>query len=78
MQMRPRSIGNRPSHHLPLANDRLSQFPITALREIKLMKLLSHENVLRLEDMAVEHPTNQKSSTFLSSPILPPNRICPG
>ncbi|KAI1433509.1 kinase-like protein [Xylaria sp. CBS 124048] len=30
-------------------------FPITALREIKLLKLLSHQNVLRLEDMAVEH-----------------------
>ncbi|KAM0447964.1 hypothetical protein ACHAPV_006374 [Trichoderma viride] len=32
-------------------------FPITALREIKLLKLLSHPNILRLEDMAVEHPT---------------------
>ncbi|KAF7543745.1 hypothetical protein G7046_g9937 [Stylonectria norvegica] len=32
-------------------------FPITALREIKLLKLLSHKNILRLEDMAVEHPT---------------------
>ncbi|KAL2753879.1 hypothetical protein ACRALDRAFT_1056243 [Sodiomyces alcalophilus JCM 7366] len=31
-------------------------FPITALREIKLLKMLSHENILRLEDMAVEHP----------------------
>ncbi|KAI1201025.1 kinase-like protein [Nemania serpens] len=30
-------------------------FPITALREIKLLKLLSHKNVLQLEDMAVEH-----------------------
>ncbi|KAI1261308.1 kinase-like protein [Xylariaceae sp. FL1019] len=30
-------------------------FPITALREIKLLKLLSHKNVLHLEDMAVEH-----------------------
>lgn len=78
VQTRPRPIGNQLSRPLPLANDRPSQFPITALREIKLMKLLSHENVLRLEDMAVEHPTNQKSSTFLSGPILPLNRICPG
>ena len=31
-------------------------FPITALREIKLLKLLSHKNVLELEEMAVEHP----------------------
>lgn len=38
------------------------QFPITALREIKLLKLLSHKNVLRLEDMAVEHPA--RSSGF--------------
>jgi serine/threonine-protein kinase BUR1 len=31
-------------------------FPITALREIKLLKMLSHDNVLRLEEMAVERP----------------------
>jgi serine/threonine-protein kinase BUR1 len=37
-------------------------FPITALREIKLLKLLSHPNVLRLEDMAVEHPARSTSS----------------
>lgn len=29
-------------------------FPITALREIKLLKMLSHPNILRLEEMAVE------------------------
>jgi len=29
-------------------------FPITALREVKLLKMLSHPNVLRLEEMAVE------------------------
>ncbi|QIW99016.1 hypothetical protein AMS68_004534 [Peltaster fructicola] len=29
-------------------------FPITALREVKLLKLLSHKNILRLEEMAVE------------------------
>ncbi|KAF2638935.1 Pkinase-domain-containing protein [Massarina eburnea CBS 473.64] len=31
-------------------------FPITALREIKLLKMLSHENCLKLEEMAVERP----------------------
>lgn len=31
-------------------------FPITALREIKLLKMLSHGNVLKLEEMAVERP----------------------
>ena len=29
-------------------------FPITALREVKLLKMLSHPNVLHLEEMAVE------------------------
>jgi hypothetical protein len=42
----------------------LIQFPITALREIKLLKLLSHPNVLKLEEMAVEH--SQKGSTLLA------------
>ncbi|KAK4193094.1 CMGC/CDK protein kinase [Podospora australis] len=37
-------------------------FPITALREIKLLKLLSHPNILRLEDMAVEHPARTNES----------------
>jgi serine/threonine-protein kinase BUR1 len=40
----------------------LKQFPITALREIKLLKLLSHENILKLEEMAVEHA--QKGGKF--------------
>ncbi|KYK56798.1 Serine/threonine-protein kinase bur-1 [Drechmeria coniospora] len=43
-------------------------FPITALREIKLLKLLSHPNVLRLEDMAVEHPT--RSTDKRKKPII--------
>jgi len=33
-------------------------FPITALREIKLLKILSHINILRLEEMAIEHARN--------------------
>jgi hypothetical protein len=40
----------------------VAQFPITALREIKLLKLLSHKNILRLEDMAVEHPSRAGKS----------------
>lgn len=43
-------------------------FPITALREIKLLKLLSHKNILRLEDMAVEHPS--KSTDKRKKPIV--------
>jgi len=34
-------------------------FPITALREIKLLKMLSHDNVLKLEEMAVERPKTE-------------------
>ena len=30
------------------------QFPITAIREIKLLKALSHPNILQLREMAVE------------------------
>lgn len=33
---------------------RKQQFPITALREIKILKMLSHVNVLQLEEMAIE------------------------
>ncbi|KAI8283198.1 Serine/threonine-protein kinase [Colletotrichum sp. SAR11_240] len=43
-------------------------FPITALREIKLLKLLSHKNVLQLVDMAVEHP--QRASDKRKRPIM--------
>ncbi|KAI1449793.1 Pkinase-domain-containing protein [Annulohypoxylon stygium] len=43
-------------------------FPITALREIKLLKLLSHKNVLRLEDMAVEH--HSKMTDKRKRPIM--------
>lgn len=39
-----------------------SQFPITALREIKLLKTLSHVNVLTLTKMAIERPTTSKDN----------------
>ncbi|KAL1851436.1 serine/threonine protein kinase, CMGC, CDC2/CDK subfamily [Diaporthe australafricana] len=50
-------------------------FPITALREIKLLKLLSHKNVLRLEDMAVEHPARstdkrKKPVVYMATPYM--------
>lgn len=32
----------------------VGKFPITALREIKLLKMLSHPNILQLREMAVE------------------------
>ncbi|RYP73268.1 hypothetical protein DL771_003697 [Monosporascus sp. 5C6A] len=43
-------------------------FPITALREIKLLKLLSHKNILRLEEMAVEH--HSKMTDKRKRPIM--------
>jgi len=39
-----------------LTHNEKDGFPITALREIKLLKMLSHDNVLRLEEMSVERP----------------------
>lgn len=40
--------------HIKGCTEDMTQFPITALREIKLLKMLSHVNILRLEEMAVE------------------------
>ena len=47
-------------------------FPITALREIKLLKQLDHINVLKLEEMSVERPKNatKKSSMFMVTPYM--------
>ncbi|KAL9623257.1 MAG: hypothetical protein Q9160_002364 [Pyrenula sp. 1 TL-2023] len=39
-------------------------FPITALREIKLLKQLDHVNVLKLEEMAVDHPKGDRKTRF--------------
>ncbi|MCJ1373550.1 serine/threonine protein kinase, CMGC, CDC2/CDK sub [Loxospora ochrophaea] len=48
-------------------------FPITALREIKLLKMLSHPNVLKLEEMAVEHPKSEgrkKAIMYMVTPYM--------
>lgn len=37
-------------------------FPITALREVKLLKMLSHPNILHLEEMAVERQQGSQPS----------------
>lgn len=39
------------------------KFPITSLREIKILKALSHKNIIRLMEMAVE----RKSTGFTHS-----------
>lgn len=40
-------------------------FPITALREVKLLKMLSHPNILRLEEMAVERQQGELRTEML-------------
>ncbi|PYH94985.1 Pkinase-domain-containing protein [Aspergillus ellipticus CBS 707.79] len=48
-------------------------FPITALREIKLLKMLSHTNILRLREMAVERSKGEgrkKPSMYMVTPYM--------
>ncbi|MCJ1275659.1 serine/threonine protein kinase, CMGC, CDC2/CDK sub [Puttea exsequens] len=48
-------------------------FPITALREIKLLKMLSHPNVLKLEEMAIERPKGEgrkKAILYMITPYM--------
>lgn len=40
-------------------------FPITALREVKLLKMLSHPNILRLEEMVVERQQGSLRSAVM-------------
>ena len=48
-------------------------FPITALREIKLLKMLDHENILNLEEMAVERTKGEgrkKAIMYMVTPYM--------
>jgi serine/threonine-protein kinase BUR1 len=48
-------------------------FPITALREIKLLKMLSHRNILQLKEMAVERSKGdgrKKPSMYMVTPYM--------
>ncbi|RAL05666.1 CDC2/CDK family serine/threonine-protein kinase [Aspergillus ibericus CBS 121593] len=48
-------------------------FPITALREIKLLKMLSHTNILHLREMAVERSKGEgrkKPSMYMVTPYM--------
>ncbi|KAI9371134.1 kinase-like domain-containing protein [Aspergillus egyptiacus] len=46
-------------------------FPITALREIKLLKMLSHTNIMRLREMAVERSKGRKKpSMYMVFPYM--------
>ncbi|KAJ5584090.1 uncharacterized protein N7459_003890 [Penicillium hispanicum] len=48
-------------------------FPITAIREIKILKVLSHPNVLQLKEMAVERNKGEgrkKPSMYMVTPYM--------
>ena len=49
-------------------------FPVTALREIKLLKMLSHPNILKLEEMAVEKNKEavgrKKATVYMATPYM--------
>ena len=48
-------------------------FPVTALREIKLLKMLSHPNILKLEEMAMERTKGEgrkKATVYMVTPYM--------
>lgn len=48
-------------------------FPITSLREIKLLKMLSHPNILRLDEMVTEYPKKdgkKKAIMYMVTPYM--------
>ena len=51
---RSKRTGNIVALKKILMHNEKEGFPITALREVKLLKMLSHPNILKLEEMAVE------------------------
>ncbi|KAL8665857.1 MAG: hypothetical protein Q9202_001980 [Teloschistes flavicans] len=54
-----------------LVHDEKEGFPITALREIKLLKMLSHPNILRLEEMAVERSKGEGRKKAIMHMVTP-------
>ena len=53
---------------LDLSKQEFDGFPLTAIREIKLLKMLKHENIIRLLDIIMSKPGSQnqyRGSTFL-------------
>lgn len=48
-------------------------FPVTAIREIKLLKMLSHPNILKLEEMAIERIKGEgrkKATMYMVTPYM--------
>lgn len=54
-----------------LTHNEKDGFPITALREIKLLKMLAHDNVLKLEEMAVERPKSEGRKRAILYMVMP-------
>lgn len=54
-----------------LVHNEKDGFPVTAIREIKLLKLLSHVNVLRLEEMAIERPKTKERKKAIMYMVTP-------
>ena len=48
-----------------LAFCRCAQFPITAIREIKILKALRHPNVVSLKDVVSSHMPGKEGDVFL-------------
>ena len=57
-----RRTGNIVALKKILMHNEKEGFPITALREVKLLKMLSHPNILTLEEMAVERQQRTQAS----------------
>jgi serine/threonine-protein kinase BUR1 len=59
---RSKRTGNIVALKKILMHNEKEGFPITALREVKLLKMLSHPNILHLEEMAVERQQGSQLS----------------
>lgn len=56
-----------------LVHNEKDGFPITALREIKILKMLSHPNILKLEELAVERKKSEaikKCVVYMVTPYM--------
>jgi len=51
------------------------KFPITSLREIKILKALSHKNIIRLMEMAVERKSTGFTHSLMRKKIISPPLI---
>ena len=67
---RSKRTGNMFALKKILMHNEKEGFPITALREVKLLKMLSHPNILRLEEMAVERQQGSLRTQTLRRVLL--------